>query len=342
MSQIASSIQNRSEIELAISKLESILSVNPTNARAASKLMMLLDYLSPVVLGDGPYSDCQRALDKLGKDCLVINTEPNSDKTVDKIGLWQSVLNKYDVAQSVSVNQLYSGNRHEINHQEARCPIFIQFFKQNLVIPRLCYDCFKVQILPADIISLVKLFVLFKTLELPRDNFRKCMIEVREAVPFPYKAYIFCQSEEEAAICLELVKSRMGKIGLSQIYCTITHGCSEYGIEYPEFKYSDNGSHRTFKSPATWKKIQEDFKAMIPQSNGNRENYSNNQITVHDQIGIGTWINYAKLIGDPSCEVFCDVSVGKKLAPFSERVAGQSHLRRLQITQLKSRQSRAN
>lgn len=341
MSQIASNIENQSEIELAISKLESILSANPTNVRAASKLMMLLDYLSPVVTGTGPYSDCQRALDKLGDDCIVINTEPDSDKIVDKVGLWQSVLNNYDVAQSVSVNQLYSGNRHEINQQEARCRIFLQFFKQNLVIPRLCYDCFKVQILPADIMSLLKLFILFKTLELPRDNFRKCMIEVREAVPFPYKAYIFCQSEEEAAICLELVKSRMDNIGLSKVFCTITHGCSEYGLEYPKFKYSENGSHRTFKSPPTWRKIQEDFKAMIPQSTGNRANYSNNQITVHDQVGIGTWINYAKLIGDPSCKVFGDVSVGKKLAPISERITRQSNLRRLQITQLKFRQSRA-
>ena len=67
------------------------------------------------------------------------------------------------------------------------------------------------------------------------------MVEIREEVPFPYKGYVYCQSEAEAKHCLEMTERALRSSGVSNVIIGLSHGCSEYGLRYPEWKYS-NGS----------------------------------------------------------------------------------------------------
>ena len=71
------------------------------------------------------------------------------------------------------------------------------------------------------------------------------MVELREYVKFPYKGYIFCDSEEMAQKELAKLQNILETTGVSAI-SKVSHGCSEFGYEYPEFKYSEGGEHQKF------------------------------------------------------------------------------------------------
>lgn len=162
------------------------------------------------------------------------------------------------------------------------------------------------------------------------------MIEIREAVRFPYKAYVFCNSEEEAKLCREIFKSELSNASLPPVYSAITHGCSEYGLEYPDFKFSSDGSHRSFETPDFWKEKQDKFALTVPEIQPDRGDYSTSQITIRDLIGFGTWIQYAKMVGDEAYRQFGDVAIAEKLKHFNERVKKQADLRKAQFPELKS------
>ena len=77
------------------------------------------------------------------------------------------------------------------------------FRSNNLnIIPKYCFDCFKIQIEPKSVVDLIKLFFIFDTFKFPKNNWRKCMVELREGVPGTYKGFIYCSSVEEINLSL--------------------------------------------------------------------------------------------------------------------------------------------
>jgi len=71
-------------------------------------------------------------------------------------------------------------------------------FNQNKIIPEFCFSCYKVQVEVDSIIELIKLFLVFNTLELENSNTRKCMIEGRTNISGFYKGLIYCLGLTEA------------------------------------------------------------------------------------------------------------------------------------------------
>lgn len=61
------------------------------------------------------------------------------------------------------------------------------------VIPKYCFDCYKVLITPHTIMDLFKLLMIFEKITLPLDNTRKCMVETRDACSGTYKGFIYCR-----------------------------------------------------------------------------------------------------------------------------------------------------
>ena len=75
---------------------------------------------------------------------------------------------------------------------------FILNYKKKNIIPNFCFGCFKIQIEPNNVLDLVKLYFVFDNLELPNNNWRKCMLEFRNNINGLYKGFVYCSSLKEA------------------------------------------------------------------------------------------------------------------------------------------------
>ena len=100
---------------------------------------------------------------------------------------------------------------HKRNGENLNCNRHKKVFNKYNIIPKYCFSCFKVQIELKEVSQLIKLFFIFNHLKLPKDNIRKCFIELRENVNGNYKALIYCSSVDEAKIVSELTNVYLNK-----------------------------------------------------------------------------------------------------------------------------------
>jgi len=321
----------------AIKELEAILRQRPNDSGAARRLVTFLDRYLPSDGGYGAYTDCQRVLWTKFRNDIWIEDVLNPAKAAEYYKEWQAFLDSKCAIPAIAIAQLLDGTNFTIHNTNMDCELRLSLFEKKNVISHLCYECFKVQILPPDLKTLIQIHFLFRKLELPRDNYRKCMVELRDDVPYPYKAYIFCESEDEARICLGKLRHALQAKKVSSVYCGISHGCSEYGLKYPEFKYSDDSAHRSFERPASWDRVESEFWAATPPTGLPGKGREKVGISIRDLIGYRTWIDYAELIGDESWKLFRDAPSTNKPKYFAERVSKQSARRKAQMEELRLR-----
>ena len=192
---------------------------------------------------------------------------------------------------SLNTTQIPRGGIEDLN-----CDRHMKIFENHNIIPEYCFGCFKVLIEPNNVIDLIKLHLLFDSLEFDNQNFRKCMIEGRRNIKGNYKGFIYCKQLNEAEKILDFVSAEIkNKINKSMI-CKIKRGCSEYSDKFPEFK---NLNKNMMKYNQSWKKIENIF---------DKKNNTNNKslvkhtwgVTIKDILIFENWITYAKTIGDES------------------------------------------
>ena len=327
------------ERNVALRDLEKRLVDRPGDRRTAKALITILDNYTPGEKGLGAYSDCQRLIGVQHSKKGWPNNLSDRVELVQYYKHWQSFLDSMNVTPPTPILQLFVGGAHTIHGEKALCNLRMSLFEKEEVISRICHDCYKVQILPLDLMALIQTYFIIRGLKLPRDNTRKCMVEVREDIPNPYKGYIYCESEDEAIFCLEAFQQALNTSGISNVYCGISHGCSEYGLKFPEFKYSNDGTHRSFERPASWDKIESRFYPAKKILKSDEAGFNKQGITIRDIIAFRTWINYAEIIGDDSCRVFIDQPTAKILEPFASRVRKQAQLRKVEMEKLRERLS---
>ncbi len=161
------------------------------------------------------------------------------------------------------------------------------------------------------------------------------MVEIRKDVPFPYKGYIFCQSEDEANECLEIFRDAAQELKLFDIKCAISHGCSEFGQKYPDFKYSPDGKHRSFQRLGNWDKLEAEHFLDHYRPLMYRLNASNEFVTIRDVFGFYTWVVYAEILGDMSYKTFVEAPITNRPEPFASRVRSQSKMRNGELDELR-------
>lgn len=328
-----------SEAELAdlVTRAETGIMNRPNDLRPISKLLMLLDFQSPKTNGDGPYSRCQRALESQFRTTNLSYREIIGGQMIELVNGWRKTKGQFEINKNIQINQVFEGGVIKINEKNVNCQSYLNFFKENKKIIGSCFDCYKVQILPDNLIHLIKIYFIMKILKFKRDNARKCMIELRESVSYPYKGYIYCESEEEAISCRAEFISELDKFGLSNVRCGISHGCSEYGLEYPEFKYSADGAHLNFNQPEKWKELEKNLLSPIPTKGAIVFHQNNYEVTLRDIYCFETWIKYAKLIGDSSYRHFEGLPVSNTSDAFVRRVKGQAAAKKTQLLELQDR-----
>lgn len=340
MSEEKSTQLDDSQLAEIVTRLETRVLARPNNARPILKLLNFLDLQSPNTSGEGPYSRCQRALADQFQENDLSQIKTNPDHLIFLVNEWRRTLTRFEINKKTVNSQIHQGRTPKINDQPMQCESFLKFFDENNAIPGTCFSCFKVQILSDNVFDLMRLNFAMKNLDLKRDNSRKCMVEMRENVPYPYKGYIYCASEEEAFDCLNELNSKLQEFSLLKLICGISHGCSEYSMKYPEFKYSKEGKHRDFKQPENWRNLERSLLKTESKQGVKVLHRNNSKITLHDVMCFENWIRYAEMIGDQSYQLFQDVHVGETPGAFVKLMAKQAAARKAQIAELQQRQTK--
>lgn len=325
----------------AIGRLEKLVLAKPGHLPTLKALVMLLEAHQPGALVSGRYTDCQRALSGATRHEGWLEGLSTPEEIVEGYSSWQGLLDSKSLPGKLPITQSFAGRFHVIKGEGAACGQRMEMFAKEGVISRLCHDCYKVQILPLDLTGLMQTYFILRRLKLPKDNARKCMIELREDVVNPYKGYIYCEAEDEAKNCLAAFREALDKLAISNILCGFSHGCSEYGLKYPEFKYSADGAHRRFDRPADWDRVETGFWDGVKKPVRIREDNNHDGLSLRDVMAFRTWIDYAEIIGDESWRLFRDRPNEKKTPRFAERTRKQAKQRHAEMQELRKRLSSA-
>ena len=180
---------------------------------------------------------------------------------------------------------------------DLNCENHHQVFNNLNIIPNFCFSCYKIQIEPKNVIDLIRLFFIFDYLELPKNNQRKCMIELRDEVPGLYKGIIYCSGMDEANEILENIKPTLNMY--LQYKVGIKRGCSEFYESYSNFNITNKKDKNFMNYPKKWKKIENNAKT-INNFNTIKTSKSVSGLSISDFFVINQWLNYAKVINDQS------------------------------------------
>jgi len=317
-----------------IRELEQWLALKPDDPKSIRQLVTLLEFAPEARAGLGTFSAAQDAIEGVVGSGWQADLLP-PDRFIEIFDAWLAVLQTNGVRHGVPIGQVFSGRVFKVKDQPVHCGAWLQFFKETGVIPALCNDCFKVQILPHDLRAMFQTYFLLLNLDLPKDNARKCMIELREGIKFPYKAYVYCDTVEDAELCLQAFRDLQAANGASNVSSKISHGCSEYGQKYPEFKFPENGTFPGFSPKPEWSVIEKDYFRSIRLPVPKRSSNTRSKPSLRDVLTFCTWVEYAVAIGDPTSGHYCAVPRPKLPQQFVQRLREQAGVRADELRQLR-------
>ena len=268
------------------------LSIDSSNIIAIKSIIFLLTY--HVSDNDHPIINANNELRLLKQDHKLINllmTENLSlilKRSIEILNKISIDINKLNFTET----QSYRRNPLDLN-----CDYHHKVFNHINIIPKFCFSCFKVQIEPENVIDLIRLFFIFDDLNLPKNNQRKCMVEFRNQVAGLYKGMIYCSSLEEAKKILEDLRPILQRN--LKFKSSIKRGCSEFYNSFPSYNIieSDKKNYMTYNQD--WEKIEENLK-IKKNFNTIKLNNSITGLSISDVLIIIQWLNYAKIVGDPT------------------------------------------
>lgn len=182
------------------------------------------------------------------------------------------------------------------------------------VIPKYCFDCYKVVIELPRIVDLFKLLMLFETIELPRNNSRKCMFDRRVNATSVYKGFVYCRGLEEADELCEVLRAAVSESVVVGASINVKRGCSEFGLKYPEYAQI-NRNDEGFQYPDNWK-FYEDYVAQCWVFNSQSDSFDKDYDEINplrELLAYQWWLKAAASRGDES---YLMVTGNKKIAPF--------------------------
>ncbi|MEJ2688619.1 MAG: tetratricopeptide repeat protein [Deltaproteobacteria bacterium] len=269
----------------------------PGDGGIFDELVFLLNHYLPKSETDNPYINTQRLLQKISNEYTGIRRI--TDEAVRQV--YQqccNILSQYKVDNSTSMTQLYRGEIGKFN-----CDRHMMVFNTYNIIPEYCFGCFKVTFELKTVLELFKLLLLFDKLELPNDNPRKCMVELRHNIFGPYKGYIYCQDINDGKEILNIVQPLVNKAVSQGISSGIKRGCSEFQIAYPGYADISENNNQLMSYKEEWRQYEVDADRNIgSQPYANLNNFTNNHsgFTLLDILVMRNWIAYAAKLGDLS------------------------------------------
>lgn len=298
---LASHYDDLGQYSEAVINYNYALKFNPENLNAQNNLIHLLNYFNPKNSDDNSIVKANFLIKKIKTDISIL--EHISDLSLfEYLTKCNQILKKNIKNLSFFDSQIHRRNGYDLN-----CNRHHKAFNKFNIIPKYCFSCFKIQIELTTVSNLIRLFFIFDQLRLPKDNIRKCFIELRPGIPGTYKGLIYCSSIEEAESVFEIVKPYMQKLMLDNFDIKIKRGCTEFDLAFPGYKKVDDLNKIVYDEE--WTKKEELIDHEI--SNGSKKgkkvfNRSLSGTCLGDILIINNWLNYAKLLNDKSYKKITD------------------------------------
>lgn len=281
--------------DLSVKFALNALNLAPNDNKIKNNLIEILNYHLPKV-DKNPIIDINHALTELNE--IKKQNKINKDKVINVIlDKSEEIIKKSRINFNYPETQIYRKNKTNLN-----CERHFGIFNKYKIIPKFCFNCYKVQITLGNVLELLKLYFYFNDLILDKNNIRKCMIELRQNVGGNYKGYIYASSLNEAQKIMNKLNNDINIQNINLDKIEIKHGCTEFYTEYSLYKNIDrNVTDEIYKKE--WKEIEEKFdqKHLIKENEKERI-YSKtlNKFNLPDFLIIKNWLLYAKIIGDES------------------------------------------
>ena len=181
-SNLGSTLSKLGKLEEAEKSLTKALELKPDFTEAQHKLVELLtvhtsknESPQPIVNADQEIKEVHLSVES---SRLISN-----DEIIEIFHKASNIIEKYGLDLKTESSQTFRRNSVDLN-----CTRHMQIFRNFNIIPKFCFGCYKVQVEPRSLLDLMKLFVVFDRVELPEDNIRKCMVEVRPEISGFYRA----------------------------------------------------------------------------------------------------------------------------------------------------------
>ena len=298
---LASHYDDLGQYSEAVINYNYALKFNPENLNAQNNLIHLLNYFNPKNSDNNSIVKANFLIKKIKTDISIL-------KHISDLSLFE-YLTKCNKILKKNIKNLsfFDSQIHRRNGYDLNCNRHHKAFNKFNIIPKYCFSCFKIQIELTTVSNLIRLFFIFDQLRLPKDNIRKCFIELRPGIPGTYKGLIYCSSIEEAESVFEIVKPYMQKLMLDNFDIKIKRGCTEFDLAFPGYKKVDDLNKIVYDEE--WTKKEELIDHEI--SNGSQKgkkvfNRSLSGTCLGDILIINNWLNYAKLLNDKSYKKITD------------------------------------
>ena len=322
LSSLGITYKNLGNYEKAIENFLKVLNLQNNNNLVKQYLIDIFNFYVPKKTKNN-------YLLELNEKILDLNKNFKFTKPVD-IEFIKNFLNKnLSLLQNLNLEyketQIFRRNTTNLN-----CDRHFKVFNEFKVIPKYCFNCFKIQIELRNIIDLIKLFFIFNNIELKRNNIRKCIAETRNNVYGNYKGFIFCDSLKEAKQLNVLFSDEIKKSKIKVKSIKIKHGCTEFYEEYPEYEKINYNGEQSFKYLNDWKVKEDIIDRRIHRTNGKDEKVLKptiNKISLSDILIIKNWIAYADLIDDKSYHKIFTQQIKSKY--LNETIKDQINFRRI-------------
>ena len=273
------------------------LKINKNNVSAKENLLSMFNVIKPQNINLHPIVECNI---RIGK--IIKNNKPDknkSNKEIKKIlGEAENIISSYDMSFDIKETQIFRKNSLNLN-----CDRHFKVFNEFKIIPKYCFNCYKIQIELVNVVDLIKLYFLFDNINLKNNNIRKCIIETRPNVKVNYKGYIYCDGLDEAKKIYDIIKKNISILGTKKHKIFIKHGCSEYGEIYPKYKKINFEGPQEMQFDDNWLEKEKIIDEQITaRSKKDEKKFSETikGINLYDIFIIKNWLKYAEIIGDNS------------------------------------------
>ena len=291
---LGSAYDDLEQNELAIENYSKALEFDTNHVDAQRNLIHILTHFTPLKKNFNPIVIANNSLQKLKKNFIFT-------KGVKKLDIATLFKNSNKVIQNnikeltFIETQIYRRNSIDLN-----CKRHHKVFNYFDVIPKFCFNCFKIQIEPKNVLELFKLFLIFDELKLSKNNTRKCLVELRPNISGTYKGLIYCTGMEEAEEILKDITPILKKIINNDVMIKIRRGCSEFAEKYKEYKEVNKDKPNFMKYKNEWKEKERIFDIDEIKSKKRKKNFKDSisGLTVSDILVMNNWLNYAKSIDD--------------------------------------------
>ena len=283
--------------EKAIYQFVSALKLNDEDFQAQTNLINSFNLNKPQISDEHPLLEINDKIEKLTRN-KKFNAKFENKNIKELLEKSNQLIEKYKSNLYLNETQIFRKNSINLN-----CGRHFKVFNEFNVIPKYCFDCYKVQINLKTVLDLIKLFLIFDKIKLEKNNTRKCIVEIRNKIKGNYKGYIYCDGITEATEIKKIMSEIITNENIDVNNISLKHGCSEFYESYPGFEEINHNGNEKFKYNQKWDTFEKIIDSREPkriEADKKIWGRSIEGINLSDILILNNWISYSQIIGDES------------------------------------------